>query len=274
MKLTKQDAQHFFDLMWPLQFFVNQQLKIHKNVGSLEEYMQCSTEEKLQVRNALYQNGPLIDLYLQENPNDCSSEDLSVVSGWKNHVEGNFHIERFLKKYSILIQNEDVYAVLGLFDGLDEMIHRSNLPLLVKTVLLPFKGVIVYDGLFQTYNVFFGGGIKRELKESYMIAKQNNRIIENLDRSESVSNKKESQPSQKKWTTELNELATLAKQLRSTSDSAAIRSPAFSLVKASIEYAQVVEANPEDSKQLYDSLKKVERAFHKSITTLERQDFW
>ena len=55
--------------------------------------------------------------------------------------------------------------MLGLNQGFDELVHRSHLPLYVKTVLLPFKEKIVYDGLFQAYNVYFGAGIKRDLKE-------------------------------------------------------------------------------------------------------------
>lgn len=37
---------------------------------------------------------------------------------------------------------------------------------------------IIYDGLLGFRNIFFGGGIKRNLKENHMQAKQNNRIIE------------------------------------------------------------------------------------------------
>ena len=74
-----------------------------------------------------------------------------------------------------------MYGVLGLFQGFDEVVPRSHLPLYIQTVLLPFKEKIVYDGLFRTYNIYFGGGIKRSLKESYMRAKQNNRIIESFE---------------------------------------------------------------------------------------------
>jgi hypothetical protein len=36
---------------------------------------------------------------------------------------------------------------------------------MVKAVLLPFNGQIVYDGLFQSRNIIFGGGIKSDLKQ-------------------------------------------------------------------------------------------------------------
>ena len=181
MKLSEQDAKLFFDLMWALQFFVNQKIKILTNVKSLDDYAECSTEEKFEVRKALYADTKLIASFLQENPQNFSEEKISIVSNWKNFIEGDFHIERFLKKYTVFIKGADVYGVMGLYQGFDELVHRSHLPLYVQTVLLPFKGKIVYDGIFQAYNIYFGGGIKRDLRESYMTAKQSNRIIESLE---------------------------------------------------------------------------------------------
>ena len=184
MKLSENDAKLFFDLMWALQYFVNQKLNILTNIKSIDAYAKCPPEEKIEVRQALYSDTKLIDAFVQQNPQNFSEENLSIISSWKNVIEGDFYIERFLKKYAIFIENSEVYGVLGLHQGFDELVHRTRLPHYVHAVLLPFKGQIVYDGLFQSYNIHFGGGIKRQLKESYMRAKQNNRIIESLDPSQ------------------------------------------------------------------------------------------
>ncbi|MBW1900261.1 MAG: hypothetical protein JRJ20_01360 [Deltaproteobacteria bacterium] len=269
MKISKQDAKLFFDLMWALQYFVNQKLKILTGVKSLDDYAGCSTEEKFEVRKALYADTKLIDSFVQENPQKFSEKNLSIVSNWKNYIEGDFHIERFLKRYTVFIKGADVYGVLALHQRLDELIHRSRLPLYVKTVLLPFKGKIVYDGLFQTYNFYFGAGIKRELKESYMRAQQNNRIIESLE----PTQKKKLSKSLKNWMPELNELAGKAKKLRGSSGHSAICSPAFSLVKASIEFAQLSASDSADLDHLYKSLRKVERALTKSNMVLNREEY-
>ena len=58
MKLSEEDAKLFFDLMWGLQYFVNQKYKINHNIKSLAEYAGCSTEEKLEVREVLYSDIP------------------------------------------------------------------------------------------------------------------------------------------------------------------------------------------------------------------------
>ncbi|MBW2429824.1 MAG: hypothetical protein JRF56_12745 [Deltaproteobacteria bacterium] len=273
MKLSEQDAKLFFSLMWALQYFVNQKLKILNGVKSFADYAGSSTENKLEVRKALYADKKLIDSFVQENPQNFSEKKLSIVSNWKNYIEGDFHIERFLKRYTIFIKGADVYGVLGLNQEFDELIHRFHLPLYVKTVLLPFKGKIVYDGLFQAYNFHFGGGIKRELKESYMRAKQNNRIIESLEPSQKGTQKKKLSKSLKNWMPELNELAEKAKKLRGSSEQPAIYSPAFSLVKASIEFAQLSVSESADLNHLYKSLRKVERALRKSNMVLNREEY-
>jgi hypothetical protein len=51
---------------------------------------------------------------------------------------------------------------------------------LVTTVLLPFRGKIIYDGLVSGYNITFGGGIKRTLNEEYKQAKEAFGIITSL----------------------------------------------------------------------------------------------
>ncbi len=63
MKVSDKDAKLFFDLMWMLQYFVNQKHKIHSNIKSLEEYVECSTEEKFKVRTALYSDINIIDSF-------------------------------------------------------------------------------------------------------------------------------------------------------------------------------------------------------------------
>ena len=173
-----------------------------------------------------------------------------------------------------IIEDDEVYRVLGLYENFDELIPRSRLPLYVQAVLLPFQGKIIYDGLFQAHNIYFGGGIKRKLKESYMVAKQNNRIIESFDTAKADNNKKKVNKNKphKDWRPELNELANASKKLRGKATDPALFSPAFSLVKASLEFAQLVASEETDKDDLSKALNKVRRAYNKSNTILNRQD--
>ena len=63
MKLSKQDADLFFKLMWSLQNFVNQRLGIISEATTIDKYQKLPSSEKLIVREALYEKIELIDTY-------------------------------------------------------------------------------------------------------------------------------------------------------------------------------------------------------------------
>jgi hypothetical protein len=160
MKLSPANADRFFKLTWGLHYYVNQQRQLIPSINTVEDYADLPLEEKLPVREALYTNPELFDGFVADNPLEFSDEELAIISTWKHFVEGEFYIERTLKKYAVFIGPDDVvYGVLGLYEGLNEIFPKNRLPLLVRAVLLPFQGKIVYDGLFQGANIFFGGGI-------------------------------------------------------------------------------------------------------------------
>jgi hypothetical protein len=276
MQLPKTEVDRFFKLMWSLQCFVNQQQKIHPKIQTIEAYKALSRAEKLPVRDALYDNSALIDDYVKANPQGFMADELAIVESWQHFVRGDFYIERLLKKYAIFINGEDVYGVLALYDAFDEMIAREALPQYVKAVLLPYKGQIIYDGLLQGYSLFFGGGITGELKETYMAAKQNGRIIVSLEKNEGTENNNakgtaRQQPA-KDWGPTLEALLQEANKLRAGNSDPAIYSPAFSLAKASLELAKLAVEHPDDLDALWKALKKVERARSKAETVLYRAE--
>jgi hypothetical protein len=271
MKLSDQDADLFFRLLWALQFYVNQKLVIVP-INTLDEYHKAPTDQKVQVREAVYQNIDLIDSFVSENPNNFSADHLDIISKWKRFISGSFFIERQLKKYAVFIQDDRVYGVLGLNESFDELAFGAGLPLFIETVLLPFKGKITYDGLIGFRNIYFGSGIRRGLKETYMRAKQNNRIIESLEAPPAEKKGKIKPKPTKDWKPELEDLARKAKALRGSVDDPAIYSPAFSLVRASIEFAQTAASDADDMEGLHKALQKVRRAYNKSNTVLSRKE--
>jgi hypothetical protein len=71
------------------------------------------------------------------------------------------------------------YGVLALWQPFEEL-TGPYLPVLTETVLLPFKGMIVYDGLMSSYRISFGPGIRRRLNESFKEAKARHGIVTSL----------------------------------------------------------------------------------------------
>lgn len=274
MKLSEKDADLFYDLMEPLQLFINAELKIYPELITRDDYEQCEAEEKIKIRNALYSNPKLLDRFIRLNPQNFSDEELAIIAKWKDAVQGNFFIERFLKKHAVFIDENrsDVYGVLGLYDGFEEMIDRSYLPLYIRTVLLPFKGQIIYDGLFEASRIFFGGGIKGDLKEQYMRAKQNNRIIVTLEKKaqKEIPKKTHSSHQKKSIERDLSTLARTAAKLRGGADQPVLYTPTFSLVRACVDLARIAVDTPNDRKALAQAVKKLDRAAGKVRTMVDR----
>jgi len=180
-------------------------------------------------------------------------------------------MERILKKYAVFISSKnDVYAVLPLSDDFEKFVHKSELPFYLKTVLLPFNGKIVYDGLFERYNISFGGGIKNDLKELYLIAKQNGKIIETLDFNKQTEPLSEPKDKIKDFKPDFNRLIEISNKLRGGSGQPPINSSVFSLIKASIELGQQVVSDPDDIEYLWKSVNKVFRSLKKIEKTLIR----
>ena len=273
MKVTDEDADLFFRLMWALQFYVNQQLQILPDVDSLEAYEAIPMEEKLEVRNALYENPNLLNDFVTKNPAGLSADELAIIESWRQPVRGDFYIERFLKKGSIFVggtTSSQVYLVLGLHDTLEDMFYGFPPPIRVQATLLPFKGRIVYDGLLNVYRIYFGSGIRGDLKETYMAAKQQGRIIETLEPGALPQKEAQSKPLPD-WEPVVDQIMQTVKQLNG-SRQAPIQSQAINLLKASVTLTQVAVGDPDDLENLHNLLQKTQRALARLETTLYRAE--
>jgi hypothetical protein len=208
---------------------------------------------------------------VRENPFAFSRDELSIVNSWKNFISGEFFIERVTRKHAIFIGENKVYGVLALAQPLEVVLSGQPLPVYVKTVLLPFKGKIIYDGLIESHNIIFGGGLMASFKNTYLAAKQQGKIIESLD-PDWVSPKLKAHV-EKDWKPILDELLEKSSKLRGSGDSPAIYGPAFSLVKASLEFARTAIEFSDDLDKLDRALDKVMRASNKAEKTMYFMDF-
>ena len=263
MTLSETEAKLFFKLMLSLQAFANDKLGILPDIKSFDEYQLTPFEEKAKVHDALFENVNLFDQFIDENPFDFPMAELTYVSKWKKFVKGTFYIERYLKNYAIFIAEDNrVYQVSALRDSFEAMIPKFALPQRITTNLLPFQDRIIYDGFIKSYNVFFGSGISNDLKRIYMKAKHNEKIIASFDEAKNLTPKKKK--AAKNWKPEIQELLVKAKKMRSDAGQNELLSPSFSLVKASLELAELATSEKPDFHQIYKIFTRIEREFGKA----------
>lgn len=182
MTLSKEDAELFYDLWFPLLNFVNKKLKIIPGIGEIHRTKNLNLTSIKKIANALWDNIFLIDEYLAKHSNKLSEENRGIVMSWKRCVADDFILERHLKSGSVFISlhTENVYLVKGLFSSWEDMLFDCRPPIALEAALIPFKNVIISDGIVTPYNVIFGKNYASSFKEIYMSAKKSGTIIKTL----------------------------------------------------------------------------------------------
>jgi hypothetical protein len=173
MNLSESDVKLFYRLYHSLLLYVNNSYKIFEGLHKPAELHKFNLDDLQKLKDKLYGSPDLIDSFVKANPENFLSEELEIVSAWKNFVRGRFHIVRYLKNYTVFLdwsQNPRAYGVLGIITSLEEMMG-PNLPIMVDATLLPFKNRIIYDGTLLPFSVLFGSGIRRSINDSYSQAK-------------------------------------------------------------------------------------------------------
>lgn len=180
MKLTEKDYQQFLELSQSLFLYVGQKEKIFEKDLTLEKLRKMKSGQLfLDCSNAFCEKPSLLDDFLSENPNNMEEESLAIISEFRHFVKGDFFIYKYLKDYTVFIKDKNVYGVYGLSDPI-ERFFGNNLPTLVETVLLPFKGKITFHGFFLGGRIRFGSTYKRSFNEIYKQAKVKYGIITSL----------------------------------------------------------------------------------------------
>ena len=272
MKLSHEDAELFYRLMWQLQFYVNERLGILPKTNTLEKYSRLPSGDKLKVRAALWEHPELIDAFVAANPGRLSADELAIIESWKHFVAGEFFIERFLKKGAIFFSGSEpphVYLVLALQQGFDEVLPPYGAPYYVKATLLPFRDQIIYDGLLETHNIFFGSGMRGSLREDYLRAKQRGEIITTLEPGgEPVGAPRPSANAAPDLQSAVDEIAASVQKLKASGRP--VSGAALTLLRASALLAQAVIRTPDDLAALWEHAETARRALIRLEKALER----
>lgn len=181
MRLSKDDSALFYSLFFPLLEYVNKKYKVNRKVKMIVNAKSLNPNAVKEIADKVWEDVSIIDDYLLASTNLCEAHK-EILRSWKRRVSGQFILERHLKGGSIFIFNENalVFKVSGIVSSWDEMFPREYLPVVMEATLIPFKEVIITDGLVLPYNVAIGQNMKERFKEIYMSAKNSNEIISKI----------------------------------------------------------------------------------------------
>jgi len=150
--------------------FINEKLNV-VDANIKAEYPNDVSDEIIhKVREILWENPQLIDEYISETNPD--KEKIDVLKLWKtNHKNGMFILLEYQQDYAVALapneKGEDrLYGIKGISNSISNVLRRP-LPLTIETVILPFKGKIIYDSFIIPMPLAYGKGARAAFKEMH-----------------------------------------------------------------------------------------------------------
>ena len=170
-QLTRSECVLFYETWYGLLGYVNEQKKVVNITKIMSAKPNLLGSGYLaDLRDVLWENPALIDDYI--NSVQLPNEKVELLKSWRlHHVKGLFILVGSSPEYALVIgthkrEGDRIYGVKGISQSLASA-YQYKLPMALETVLLPFKGKIIYDGVLSTMPISFGEGIKKTFKEMY-----------------------------------------------------------------------------------------------------------
>ena len=170
MILAEQDAALFYRAWGALLTWVNKERRVVPPFPPPTPGHPIDPLLATKVRDVLWADDALRERFLVERATDLAAAERELIASWKHRVRGRFVILNHLKKHTIFMSGA-AYCVRGIYTPLEVMF--PYVPTYVEAVLIPFRDVIITDGLLQSppMQLSFGPGARRMFKEEYRAAR-------------------------------------------------------------------------------------------------------
>jgi len=182
MHLSNDNIELFYKLWFALLAYASRRFPdILAGIKTPEEMRQIPLITLQPLRDMAYEHPEIFEAFAEQNPFDFTREELAVVREWRQFVRGQFILFRQLRAHAIFLDFEEppkAYGALALVSPFEEIV--PNLPIMVDTTLLPFRGKIIFDGLMAYMPISFGRGARDGFNETYQRAKSMYGVITSL----------------------------------------------------------------------------------------------
>lgn len=179
--LSANEVNEFFGTWLPLLGYVNKKAKLYQEPpDDLTVEQEMVPQIVGRIAETLWADMSLIDGYLAEK-SGLSEEEKDLLRSWKRARTDNFIYERQLREGAVFInQAREVYIVKGTSLPFNVMFWGKPLPLALTATLLPFRDMVITDGIIRLMNISYGKNMKQEFRDIYNDAVKGNRLIRRL----------------------------------------------------------------------------------------------
>lgn len=178
MILTDEEAEQFYDLWIALLDFVNQKYELIKELYGMTSPRGLPLESVALISSKIWEDKNIIDEFIRSDFKKMNEEEIAIVNSWKRAIHGKFIVDRHLRKGSVLISvdNNEVYVVKGIYSSWREMLEGYPMPQIVEASLMPFRDVIIHNGIVVPSGVCLGRNMSEQFKQVYLEAKSNGNL--------------------------------------------------------------------------------------------------
>jgi hypothetical protein len=169
-QLTSDECRLFYETWYGLMGFINERKSVIK-AKIKPEYPNTVSDIMIhKVREVLWEKPELIDEYISET--ELPQEKIDILKLWRtNHRKGMIFLLEYQLEYAVAIapneQGDDrLYGIKGISNSVANTLRRG-LPAQIETVLLPFKGKIIYDSFISSVPIGFAEGARAAFREMY-----------------------------------------------------------------------------------------------------------
>lgn len=164
--LSKKDAKLFYKIYFGLLEFTNKKYKI-RNI-KIYNHQGINPYELKDIVDKFWENKDSIVLeFCLTNPYKFNKEELEITSQFKKGIRSMFIIANYDLEYTAFIEKDKIYMVKGLNDNIDNIISYKQLPYVTITSIIPFKGVLTYDGMLLGMGVKMGDNFENMIENEY-----------------------------------------------------------------------------------------------------------
>lgn len=163
--LCKNDANHYYKLYFALLDYVNNKYKLHPEIKKIYKQEGLDVSKLYDIDKYLWEHKKIIDDFINDNNYEFTREELDEISGFKSAVRSDcFIIVGLDREYTkILSEDGKLYMVKGIRADFDKIMNPKELPKIVSTTLLMFKGKIIFNGFFGNAEISFGNDLKKTI---------------------------------------------------------------------------------------------------------------
>lgn len=157
--LNKKECDLFYKLYMALIEYTNNTYHINENIKKIYHAKNIDPQILINIIDYLWENKEeIISDFISKNPYQFNNTELKLINEFKRGIRKNLIITKYERNYTLIYdtKKDGIYRIKGLNCNIDEIMDPDELPMFIKTTLLPFKDNMVFDGIITHTPIKFG----------------------------------------------------------------------------------------------------------------------